>query len=148
MGATEDPPSPRAPSRDDAARVERALRARPHSWRPVHAHGAGTNRRWIVALDGGESAFVKLAATDEGADWLRNERIVYRALTGAPFLPGLIGWHDDGERPALAIEDLSGAEWPPTWTPARIDTVRESLAKVARTPPPAACRPRRRASST
>lgn len=81
---------------------------------------------------------MKLAATDEGADWLRNERIVYRSLSGAPFLPRLIGWHDDGERPALAIEDLSGAEWPPPWTPARIDTVRESLAQVARTPPPAA----------
>jgi hypothetical protein len=96
------------------------------------------NRRWIVALDGGKSAFVKLAATDEGADWLRNERTVYRALNGVPFLPRLIGWHDDGERPALAIEDLSGAEWPPPWTPARIDTVRASLAQVAETPPPAA----------
>ena len=81
---------------------------------------------------------MKLSATDEGADWLRNERIVYRSLTGAPFLPRLIGWHDDGERPALAIEDMSGAEWPPPWTPARIDAVRESLAQVARTPPPAA----------
>jgi hypothetical protein len=138
VGATDDPPSPQAPSRDDAARVERALRTRPNSWRPVRAHGAETSRRWIVALDGGESAFVKLAATDEGADWLRNERIVYRSLTGAPFLPRLIGWHDDGERPALAIEDLSGAEWPPPWTPSRIDTVRESLAQVARTPSPAA----------
>jgi hypothetical protein len=144
VGAADDPPSPQAPSRDDAARVERALRARPNSWRSVRAHGAETNRRWIVALDGGQSAFVKLAATDEGADWLRNERIVYRSLTGAPFLPRLVGWDDDGERPALAIEDLSEAEWPPPWTPARIDTVRESLAQVARAP----CRPRRRASST
>jgi hypothetical protein len=88
VGDTDDPPSPQAPSRDDAARVERALRARPNSRRPVRAHGAETNRRWLVALDGGESAFVKLAATDEGADWLRNERTVYRSLTGARSFPG------------------------------------------------------------
>jgi Phosphotransferase enzyme family len=138
VGATDDPPSPQAPSRDDAARMERALRSRANTWRSVRAHGAETNRRWIVALDGGESAFVKIAATDEGADWLRNERTVYRALNGARFLPRLIGWHDDGERPALAIENLAEADWPPPWTPARIDSVRASLAEVARTPPPAA----------
>jgi hypothetical protein len=117
--------------------VERALRARPNSWRPVRAHGAETNRRWLVALDGGESAFVKLAATDEGADWLRNERTVYRSLTGAPFLPRLIGWHDDGETAGVGDRGSQRGRMASA-TPARIDTVRESLAQLARTPPPAA----------
>jgi hypothetical protein len=118
--------------------VERALRARPNSWRSVRAHGAETNRRWIVALDGGTSAFVKLAATDEGADWLRNERTVYRALNGVPFLPRLIGWHDDGERPALAIEGLSAAEWPP---PGRRRASIRSVRASRRWPPPPAALP-------
>ena len=127
--------------------MEHALRAKPISWRPIRAHVAETNRRWIVELAGGVSAFVKIAATDEGADWLRDERTVYRTLDGAPFLPRLIGWHDDWERPALAIEDLSGGDWPPPWTTARVDAVRDSLEQVARTPPPPRLPPRRTASS-
>jgi len=79
---------------------------------------------------------VKIAAYDYTADWLRDEFRMYSALDGQRFLPRLIGWDDDGLAPALALEDLSGAMWPPPWDVARIDAVLASLASVHTTQPP------------
>ncbi len=50
--------------------------------------------------------------------------------------PWVYGFDDDGERPVLALEDLSGATWPPPWTRGRVDTVRSCLDGVAATAPP------------
>jgi hypothetical protein len=107
----------------DVDRVRRALGVRPVAWRPVEAHGARSTRRFVVDLPDGTSAFVKIAALDYVAGWFRDERGAYDAFEGAPFLPRLLGWDDDGEAPLLAIEDLSDARWPPPWDRAAIDPV-------------------------
>jgi hypothetical protein len=99
-----------------------------------------TAARWIVADDidsnpGRRSAFVKIGATETTAAWTRTEYRNYRSLRGS-FLPMVLGFDDDGERPALALEDLSGADWPPPWTEERVAAVLEALAAIGRTPPP------------
>jgi len=120
----------------DIERVRRALGTTPIAWRAASGHGAPSNRRSVVELEGGGSAFVKIAAYDYTADWLRDEYRIYSALDGESFLPRVLGWDDDGLAPALALEDLSGATWPPPWDAAHVDAVLGTLASVHATPPP------------
>jgi phosphotransferase family enzyme len=124
------------PDAADVERVRRALGATPIAWRAASGHGAPSHRRFVVELEDGRSAFVKIAALDYTAEWLREEYIVYAALAGQPFLPRLLGWDDDGLAPALVLQDLSGARWPPPWETSRIDAVLASLGAVHATPPP------------
>lgn len=63
------------------------------------------------------------------------EHRTYRTLT-AGFMPRLVGWHDDGHRPILLLEDLSGAFWPPPWSHEAVDRVLALLADLRATPPP------------
>ena len=70
---------------------------------------------------------MKIAAFDYVADWFRDEHLVYDALEGMPLLPRLLGWDDDGEAPLLALEDLSGARWPPPWDRSSVDAVLAAL---------------------
>ncbi|MEA2675000.1 MAG: hypothetical protein QOI92_2192 [Chloroflexota bacterium] len=124
------------PPPGDMDRIERALGWRPTWFRPAtELRGASdTAARWIVG-DAGRSAFVKIGATELTAGWTRDEHRNYLAI-GGPFMPRVLGFDDDGERPALALEDLSGAEWPPPWTDDRVRAVLDALAAVYRTPPP------------
>jgi hypothetical protein len=118
------------PTPEEADHIARALRgrgARPVAWGPVTTAGYTPARRWVVTLDDGSTAFVKVATDEETASWLRDEHLAYSVLRGAPFLPGYLGWHDDGVAPVLALEDLSAATWPPPWTAAGIDAVRRAL---------------------
>jgi hypothetical protein len=124
------------PDPDDVDRIRRALGTAPVGWRAASGHGAPSNRRFVVDLEGGRSAFVKIAAFDHTADWLRDEFRIYSALDSRSFLPRLLGWDDDGLAPALALEDLSGGTWPPPWNTARIDAVLATLASVHASPPP------------
>jgi aminoglycoside phosphotransferase (APT) family kinase protein len=125
----------------DVERVRRALGSAPVAWRAASGHGAPSNRRYVVELEDGSSAFVKIAALDYTADWLRDEHRAYGALAGLPFLPRQLGWDDDGLAPALVLEDLSGETWPPPWDAARIDAVLATLDSVHATPPPAGVPP-------
>lgn len=109
----------------------------PIAWRDASGHGAPSNRRFVVELGDGRSAFVKIAAFDYTADWLRQEQRVYAALDGKPFLPKLLGWDDDGLAPALALEDLSSATWPPPWDAATTELVLATLDDVHAADPPA-----------
>lgn len=105
----------------------------------VAAAGRGasaTAARWLVGDDAGRAAFVKIGATLVTAQWTRVEARTYGALRGW-FLPAVLGFDDDGVRPALAIEDLASATWPPPWTPALVDAVVEALDAIHDTPPPA-----------
>jgi hypothetical protein len=114
--------------------------AEPVRWESVVGRGYARNfARWSVELADGGRVFVKLALDDLATGWLRDEHAVYSALDG-PFMPGLVGWHDDGPT-LLVLEDLSGAHWPPPWREGDVDVVLEALAAVAATPPPAAIRP-------
>jgi hypothetical protein len=124
------------PETADVERVRRALGSAPVAWRAASGHGAPSNRRFVVDLDDGRSAFVKIAAIDYTSDWLRAEHRVYSALDGRPFLPRLFGWDDDGTTPALALEDLSGETWPPPWDIGRIDAVLATLDAMHGTDPP------------
>ena len=61
---------------------------------------------------------------------------MYAQLRGRPFLPRMAGFSDDGERPVLAIEDLSDASWPPPWDRTGVDAVLACLDEVHAAPPP------------
>jgi hypothetical protein len=134
-------PSHRPPD-DDIDRIERALGWRPTTFRRA-AHDRGdsdTAARWIVADDrrpaeDGRSAFVKIGATDLTADWTRTEHRNYLGIHGR-FMPRLLGFDDDGERPTLALENLSDAEWPPPWTDERVAGVVDALASIRELTPP------------
>jgi len=120
----------------DAARIRRAVGKRPVAMLPAGGHAAPSNRRWLVSFADGTRAFAKVAAFDYTAEWLRLEHTNYEALGGQRYLPALRGWDDDGEAPALVLEDLSGASWPPPWTTTSIDAVLATLDAVQATPPP------------
>ena len=125
------------PSSDEATRIARALRAEPVVWREVTRRGQTNASHWLVELRDGGRAFVKSARGDDTASWIRDEHLFYAQMRGAPFMPRMLGWHDDGERPVLVLEDLSGERWPPPWDRDRIELVRGCLAEVsAATPPP------------
>lgn len=89
-----------------------------------------------MGLDDGRSVFAKVATDDATASWLRDEHLVYSALRGSPFMAGYLGWYDDGSRPVLVLEDLSGATWPPPWDGRTVEAVLECLRSVAIAPPP------------
>jgi hypothetical protein len=121
--------------------MERALGWRPTMFRPAAADrgGSATAARWIVAegAAGGRhrSAFVKIGATSLTAAWTRVEARIYATLHGW-FMAEMLGFDDDGDRPALALEDLSAATWPPPWTETSIDAVVEALSAIHETAPP------------
>src|SRR5258705_5716161 len=138
-----DPPDSVMPPAGDIDRMEGALGRAPRQFRPgtVGRPAAGTAARWIVAdghgpSPGVRSAFVKIGATDITADWFRAEWRNYATLLGW-FLPQVRGFDDDGDRPALAPEDLSAADWPPPWTDGRCAAHLDALAAILRTRPPA-----------
>ena len=127
------------PSAEEAANVRRALKrlhAEPVAWGPVTTGGHTPARRWIVTLADGRTAFVKVATDELTASWIRDEHLAYSMLRGAPFMPEYVGFFDDGEHPVLAIEDLSGAWWPPPWNRERVDAVLDCLGRVAAAPAP------------
>src|SRR5439155_13966912 len=120
--------------------VARAVGAEPARWAPAAGSGYGINTsRWRVELTDGRTIFVKVALDDLAAGWLRKEHNVY-ASVAAPFLPQLRGWHDE-EVTLLAIEDLSGAYWPPPWGREGIEAVLTALDELHATRPPPGLEP-------
>jgi hypothetical protein len=124
------------PSEDDVERAARALRVEPVAWRPVTRGGQTAASRWVATLPDGSTRFVKIAHTADTASWIRDEHLFYALAGPRPYLPAFLGWRDDGERPALVLEDLSGAAWPPPWTGDRVDAVLRCLREVAESDPP------------
>ncbi len=127
------------PSADVVANATRALkrlRAKPIAWIAVTGRGFTPARRWVVTLDDGSTAFVKVATDEMTASWLRDEHVMYSVLRGASFMPGYVGWYDDGRYPVLSLEDLSTGRWPPPWQADDVRTVRSCLEAIASTPPP------------
>ena len=86
--------------------------------------------RLRARLQDGNTVFIKCATTAATAEWLREEYKIYTTLQ-APFMCQLIAWEDEGEYPFLILEDLSEADWPPPWTPHKIELVRDMLARLA-----------------
>jgi hypothetical protein len=114
--------------------VARVTGRRPAAWSAlVGAGGYTPAHRLIVRFADGGTAFVKAATGESTAGFIRNELPLYERLRG-DFLPAYLGGEAgndaDPESTFLVLEDLSGAHWPPPWTPARVDAVLESLAGV------------------
>jgi len=116
------------------ARLETLVGATPVEWTP-RGGGYSTADRFSVTLDDGRTVFVKSAHAEHMAGWLRREHEVYAHLSGS-FIPNLIAFDDDGARPMLVLEDLSGADWAPNWMPARVDAVLGALDELHASPPP------------
>ena len=116
-----------SPCREDVARIGGLTGRRPIRFRRA-AGGYTAAERWVVDFEGGAGAFAKIGVDPLMAGWLRQEHRAYAALDG-DFMPELLGW-DDGERPLLLLEDLSGCFWPPPWDTGRVDQVLEAVARL------------------
>jgi hypothetical protein len=128
-----------APPTKLVAAVATTVGKNPASWRRVE-RGYTPAERWIVTFEGGSSAFVKAGddrllpgAWEPIAHGLRREHAIYTRLTG-DFLPGLLGWHDEGGVTALILEDLSKAHWPPPWTRRQVSAMVGALEALHRSP--------------
>jgi hypothetical protein len=124
------------PASDDIDRIEGALGWRPDTWRPaaISRGQTASAARWIAGR-GKRSAFVKVGATDVTARLFRREFQNYEAIR-ASCMPRVLGFHDDGERPVLALEDLSAAHWPPPWTRQQVNAILHALDDLHRITPP------------
>ena len=106
--------------------------------RPLHRiHGGGYTlmEHWLVEFEDGTRAFAKVAVDEPTAGYVRDEHRVYSQVE-ARFLPDFLGWDDDGERPILLLEDLTGAHWPPPWREGDVELVRDALDVLHSTEPP------------
>jgi hypothetical protein len=106
--------------------------------KPLHrvlGGGYTLMEHWLVELADGGRAFAKVAVDEPTAGFLRDEHRVYSAVV-APFLPRFLGWDDDGERPILLLEDLTGAHWPPPWREGDVAAVLDALDQLHATTPP------------
>jgi hypothetical protein len=115
-------------------RIERAVGASPIRYE-ARPGGYSTADRFRVTLDDGRRIFVKSSDAPNLAGWLRREHEVYAALSGS-FIPALVGWDDDGERPLLAIDDLSDADWAARWDSRRVAAVLAALEELGDSDPP------------
>lgn len=125
------------------ARVAAVLGAALARAEPVR-RGYSRAGRFLLHLADGRRAFLKEAVDEQSAAWLRAERLIYGdpALRGAPFLPRLLAFDDPGAArgapwPALYLENLSAALWPPPWSDALVARVLTALKELARVPVPA-----------
>ena len=102
-------------------------------WRPAGG-GWSVAVRGVARLADGRMVFAKTGDVPDTADAIRTECAVYRMLAG-PFVPRLLA--ADPAVPVLVIEDLSGATWPPPWTPDLLAGLDGLFAELAATPAPA-----------
>ena len=112
--------------------VTAVLRSRPIGWRRVE-RGYTNAGRWLATLEDGSTCFVKAATDIQTAGWLRAEHVRIYSQVAAPFLPQVLGWHDEGSMPILILEDLSHDFWPPPWSRRRVEAILEMLAAVRAT---------------
>lgn len=111
------------------ARAERLLEDEVVSWERVARRGYSLNEHWIVVLENGERAFVKVGHVDPSPEWVRNERRVLELVSGS-FKPDLLGF-EDGESPLLVLEYLADGWWPPPWRENDVPAVQAALQEIA-----------------
>ena len=114
-------------------RLEALKRSAPISWQRIE-RGYTPAERWLVRFSDGSSAFAKVGASPLTSDSLRVEHHRYQQLH-THFMPRLLGFDADLERPILLLEDLSSARWPPPWQQGDVERVVETLRQVAATRP-------------
>lgn len=122
------------PTAEVVIAVTRAAGRAPAEWWRVGGGGYTPAERWIVEFGDGASAFAKLGTVQRTAEWLRVEHRVYRDVAGA-FMPRMLGWSDEPV-PALLLENLSAALWPPPWDRSLVDRMLTTLDAVAAAPCP------------
>jgi hypothetical protein len=116
--------------------IEQIVGARVVSLEHVEGRGythAGSHRAF---LDDGRTFFVKSAVDELSAGWLRAEIAVYESVRGS-FLAEVRGHAEHEGLPLLVLEDLGDAHWPPPWRKGDVEAVKDALAEIAATPPPA-----------
>jgi Phosphotransferase enzyme family len=116
------------------AAVTRAAGRAPAEWQRVVGGGYTPAERWVVEFGDGGRAFAKVGIVASTGEWLRVEHRAYRDVA-APFMPRMLGWSDEPV-PALLLEDLSAARWPPPWDRSLVDRMLLTLDAVAATPCP------------
>ncbi|MEP6977490.1 MAG: phosphotransferase [Thermoleophilia bacterium] len=121
--------------RDVHERIAGALGAPVQRLEPTLGGGYTLSDRFRVHLDGGGTAFAKVATTEPLAEWFRVEHRLYREIAG-PFMAELLGFDDDGKAPILLLEDLSDGIWPPPWPETGVQSVVSALAEIHATQPP------------
>jgi len=94
---------------------------------------AGRHRAFLAD---GRTVFVKSAVDQLSAGWLRAEIAIYAGLHGS-FLADFLGSAEHEGLPLLVLEDLGDAHWPPPWRKGDVEAVKQALAQIAATPPPA-----------
>jgi Phosphotransferase enzyme family len=122
------------PTREVAETVRIAAGRDPARWQRSAGGGYTPAERWLVEFTDGTRAFAKVGTVDRVAEWLKRERRVYAEIEG-PFIPRLVGWSDEPV-PALLLEDLSEAHWPPPWDRRLVERVLATLDAVAAAPCP------------
>ncbi len=132
--------SKHSPTPELHALVASALRKEPVAWHKPHT-GLSVAQRFVVRFADGSSAFVKAAVDDKTEAWLRTEHEILSSVE-ARFVPRSLAWLEKAARPALVIEDLSGAHWPAdhkpvTWKPGQFEILFATLRQVAASTPPA-----------
>ncbi len=121
-------------AREIAARVSRLLGKQVVDWR-APSGGYTPAERYVLTFVDNTTVFAKAAVDQRTSDWLRQEHVVYSQLH-ASFMPTMLAWDGDGDRPLLVLEDLSGGYWPPPWRPGDIGRVIATLAEVRDAPIP------------
>ena len=117
-----------------AAAVARAAGRVPTGWNRVAGGGYTPAERWLVEFADETTAFAKVGMVERTGEWLQVEHRAYREV-GGTFMPRLLGWSDTPV-PALLLEDLSAAHWPPPWDRSLVDRTLAALDVVAATPCP------------
>jgi hypothetical protein len=111
--------------------VTRAAGRPPSSWSPIVGGGYTPAERWLVGFPGGDRAFAKVGTIDRIGEWLRLEHRAYSEIAGR-FMPRMLGWSENPV-PALLLEDLSEALWPPPWSAELVRRVLTALDGVGAT---------------
>lgn len=117
---------------DDRDRIEAVLGCSLVDWKKV-VGGYTAAERWLCTTVHG-SVFAKIGVTPRTAGHLAREYRSYQRIA-APFMPALLGYAADDDRPILLLEDLSNAIWPTDWTPRRVETVLACIDQMHRTRP-------------
>jgi Phosphotransferase enzyme family len=118
------------------SRITQASQKRVLRLEAVHGGGYSLALRLRAFFEDGTTAFVKVATSQELAQFLRTEHHVYSSLGKQDFLAAFYGWDDDGLNPLLILEDFGAAFCAPPWTTTRIDAVLTMLERVHQTSAP------------
>jgi aminoglycoside phosphotransferase (APT) family kinase protein len=118
------------------AEIQQIVGARVVSLEHVEGRGYTHAGRHRAFLDDGRTVFVKSAVDELSAGWLRAEIAVYESVRGS-FLAQVHGSAERDGLPLLVLEDLGEAHWPPPWRVGDVEAVKDALAEIAATTPPA-----------